>query len=339
MPFSGILGHRRIIALLSRSLAEERLPQSLLFAGARGVGKRRTAIALAEAINCLQPVTGTELPRDACGTCASCKRIARGVHPDVLVVEPGDMGSIKVEQIREVIDRAGYRPFEGKRRVVVIDEADAMAPFAQNALLKTLEEPPPASVFVLVSAAPDALLPTVLSRCQRLRFGELSADDVAKALVRDYEYDEKEARAAAADAGGSIGQALSAASVDVAEAREMAQLLLERAARLSDPSRRLELAREVTPTGGKMTPAQERDQLSACLRAMASLLRDIGLLSAQGESAVLANADLAPQIRALASAFDSDRTVRAYASVDEALTALERNASPKVVADWLVLQL
>jgi len=339
VPFSGILGHRRIVALLSRALAEERLPQSLLFAGARGVGKRRTAIALAEAINCLQPVSGTELPRDACGTCASCKRIARGVHPDVLIVEPGEMGSIKVEQIREVIDRAGYRPFEGKRRVVVIDEADALAPFAQNALLKTLEEPPPASVFVLVSAAPDALLPTVLSRCQRLRFGELSAEDVATALIRDHEYDEKEARAAAADASGSIGQALSAASADVAEAREMAQLLLERAARLSDPSRRLDLAREVTPAGGKMTPAAERDQLAACLRAMASLLRDIGLLSAQGESAVLANADMAPQLRALAGAFDSDRAVRAYASVDEALTALERNASPKVVADWLVLQL
>lgn len=339
MPFSGIVGHRRIIALLSRSLAEERLPQSLLFAGARGVGKRRTAIALAEAINCLQPVSGTDLPRDACGTCASCRRIARGVHPDVLVVEPGDMGSIKVEPIRDVIDRAGYRPFEGKRRVVVIDEADAMAPFAQNALLKTLEEPPPASVFVLVSASPDALLPTVLSRCQRLRFGELSTEDVATALIRDHGYDEKEARAAAADAGGSIGQALSASSADVAEAREMAQMLLERAARLPDPSRRLDLAREVTPTGGKMTPAVERDQLAACLRAMGSLLRDIGLLSAQGESAVLANADLAPQLRALAGAFDSDRAVRAYASVDEALTALERNASPKVVADWLVLQL
>lgn len=339
MPFSQILGHRRLLALLSRALVNDTLPQSLLFAGTRGVGKRRTAVALAEAINCLQPVANATLPRDACGTCSSCRRIARGVHPDVPIVEPGDMGEIKIDQVRDVIDRAGYRPFEGRRRVVILDEADSMRPEAQSALLKTLEEPPSASVFVLVSATPDSLLPTVLSRCQRLRFGELSVDDVAQALVRDHEYDEKEARAAAADSGGSLGQALLAASADVAEARDMAHLLLERAARMSDPSRRIELAREVTPSGGKMTPAAEREQLSACLRAMASLLRDIGLLGAQGESAVLANADLAPQLRAIAGAFEGDRAVRAYASVDQALTALERNASPKIVADWLVLQL
>jgi DNA polymerase-3 subunit delta' len=268
----------------------------------------------------------------------SCRRIVRGVHPDVLIVEPGELGSIKIEQVRDVIDRSGYRPFEGRRRVVVIDEADALVPAAQNALLKTLEEPPSASAFVLISATPDSLLPTVLSRLQRLRFGELAADDVAQALMRDHEYQETEARAAAVDASGSIGRALSAASADVAEAREMARLLLERTARTSDPARRIELAREVTPTGSKQ-PGVEREELAACLRAMASLLRDIGLIGAQGESAVLANADLAPQIRAIAGAFDGDRAVRAYASVDQALTALERNASPKIVADWLVLQL
>jgi DNA polymerase-3 subunit delta' len=339
VPFSGIIGHRRLIALLSRAVAQETLPGALLFAGPRGVGKRRTAIALAETVNCLQPVSSPSVPRDACGTCAACRRIARGVHPDVIIVEPGELGSIKVEQIRDVIDRAGYRPFEGRRRVVVIDEADAMAPFAQNALLKTLEEPPPASVFVLVSATPDSLFPTVLSRCQRLRFGELSADDVAQALMRDHKYEETEARAAAADAGGSIGQALSAASADVAEAREMAHQILERAARMSEPSRRIDLARQVTPTGGNKTPAIEREELAACLRAMASLLRDIGLLGVEADPATLANADLAPQLRALAGAFDSDRALRAYASVDQALTALERNASPKIVADWLVLQL
>ncbi len=339
MPFSGIVGHRRLVALLSRAVAQETLPGSLLFAGPRGVGKRRTAIALAEAINCLQPVTGGSLPHDACGTCAACRRIARGVHPDVLIVEPGELGSIKIEQVRDVIDRSGYRPFEGRRRLAVIDEADAMTTEAQNSLLKLLEEPPPASVFVLVSATPDALLPTVLSRCHRLRFGELSADDVAQALMRDHDFEEVKARAAAADAGGSIGHALSAASDDVAEAREMARQLLERAARASQPSQRIDLAREVTPTKGNKTPAQERAELAACLRAMASLLRDVSLIGARGDTAAVANADLAPQLRALAGAFDSERTVRAFVSVDQALTALERNASSKVVADWLVLQL
>jgi DNA polymerase-3 subunit delta' len=339
MPFREIIGHRRLIALLSRATAHDSLPPSLLFAGPRGVGKRRTAVALAETINCLEPVSPPPLPRDACGACPSCRRIARGVHPDVLMIEPGDLGSIKIEQIRDVVDRAGYRPFEGRRRVVIIDEAEAMVDAAQNALLKTLEEPPPASVFVLISSMPDALLPTVLSRCQRLRFGELSPAEVADALMRDHEYEEAEARAAAVDADGSIGRALSAASTDVTEAREAARHLLEQVARLGDPGRLIDLAREVTPSGGGKTSGGEREQLAACLRALASLLRDIGLAGAQGDAAVLANADLAPQLRGLAKTFDSDRTVRAYASVNQALDALDGNASPKIVADWLVLQL
>src|SRR5204863_1502376 len=108
-----------------------------------------------------------EFDVDACGECASCRRIARGVHQDVLTIEPGDTGTIKIEQVRDVIDRAGYRPFEGRRRVVIVDEADAMVAPAQNALLKTLEEPPSASVFILISSTPDALLPTVRSRCRQ----------------------------------------------------------------------------------------------------------------------------------------------------------------------------
>ena len=334
MPLRDIVGHRRLVSLLSRAIAQGTLPPSLLFAGPRGVGKRRAAVAVAETVNCL-----AIRENDACGECASCRRIARGVHPDVLIVEPGDLGSIKIEQIRDVVDRAGYRPFEGRRRVVIIDDADALVDAAQNALLKTLEEPPQASMFVLVSAMPDSLLPTVLSRCQRLRFGELSAAEISEALMRDHEYDEAEARAAAADADGSIGRALSAESTDVTEARDMARQLLEQTARAGDPSRLIDVARAVTPPGGGKTSGAEREQLAACLRALASLLRDIGLVSAQGDSAVLANADLAPQLRVLARTFDSDRTVRAYASVNQALDALDGNASPKIVADWLVLQL
>ena len=106
------------------------------------------------------------------------------MHADILVIEPGDTGNIKVDQVREAIDRSAYRPFEGRRRLVVVDEADALMPEAQNALLKTLEEPPPASVFVLITSRPDVLLPTVRSRCQRLRFGPLTPGEVADVLIR-----------------------------------------------------------------------------------------------------------------------------------------------------------
>jgi DNA polymerase-3 subunit delta' len=349
VPFRDIIGHRRLVSLLARAVARDTLPPAMLFAGAAGVGKRRMALALAQTINCLNPqarraaaaARASDIETDACGECASCKRIARGVHPDVIVVEPGDTGTIKIEQVRDVVDRAGYRPFEGRRRAVIVDEADALVHAAQNALLKTLEEPPSASVFVLVSSMPDSLLPTVRSRLPRLRFGPLSAAEVAEALMRDHEYEEPDARAAAADAEGSIGRALSAESADLAGARDIARRLLEQTARVSDPTRLLDSAKLLTPpaTGAARRPGNERDQLAACLRAMASLLRDVGILAMRADAGVLANADLAPQLESLTRSYDGERTARAYTAVDRALGALERNASPKVVADWLVLQL
>jgi DNA polymerase III subunit delta' len=271
VPFRTIVGHRRLIALLSRAVARETLPPSLLLAGPAGVGKRRAAVAIAEAANCLQPRSTGDLERDGCGECTACRRIGRGAHPDVILIEPGDTGSIKIEQVRDAIDRAGYRPFEGRKRVVIIDEADALVQPAQNALLKTLEEPPSASIFLLVSSIPDALLPTVRSRCPRLRFAALAPAEVAEILVRDHEYTEPDARAAASDADGSVGRALAAESADLVEARTLAHRLLEQTARVSDPVRRLEAAKDLGSRKG--SAAGERDQLAACLRALASLLR------------------------------------------------------------------
>src|SRR5262245_38238210 len=209
MPFRDVIGHRTLVSLLARSIAHGSLPPSLIFAGPEGVGKRLTALAVAQTLNCLsvrlKPDTTTDastdspIEIDACGTCAACTRIARGVHPDVLLIEPGDTGSIKIEPIRDAIDRSSYRPFEGRRRVVIIDEADALVGQAQNALLKTLEEPPSASVFILVTSRPDVLLPTVLSRCPRLRFRQLEPAEVAAALIK-HGHAEREARAVAAAA-------------------------------------------------------------------------------------------------------------------------------------------
>jgi DNA polymerase-3 subunit delta' len=335
--FSSVVGHRRLLSLLSRATVRETLPPALLLAGPAGIGKRRIALAIASTTNCLQPRSTDAFARDACGECPSCRRIGRLVHPDVIVIEPGDSGSIRIEAVRDVIDRAGYRPFEGRRRAVIIDEADSMVDAAQNALLKTLEEPPSASIFILVSSLPDALLPTVRSRCSRLRFGPLLPAEVADVLMRDHGCSEPEARAAAADADGSVGRALAAASADRADARDDARRLLDHTARLTDPVQRLEAIKDLT--GGKGSAAAERDQLSACLRALASLLRDLGILAMAADRRVLANADLESQLQRLSGSFDHRRSVRAYAAVDHALGALERNASPKIVADWLVLQL
>ncbi len=332
MPFRDISGHRPLLELLGRATARGTLPPSLIFAGPEGVGKRLTATALAQALNCERPVQSDD-SRDACGDCAQCKRIARGVHADVLVIEPGDTGNIKIEQVREAIDRAGYRPFEGRRRLVVVDQADALLVEAQNALLKTLEEPPPASVFVLITSRPDVLLPTVRSLCQRLRFGPLSAGEVADLLIRDHAVEPAEARAAAAAADGSVGRALEASAEDANDARDAAARLLQSTATSTDPRRRLDGAKALVAGGG------DRDEVSRRLLALSSMIRDMGLLLSRADDGALANADLKPQLQSLLRSFDGDRTIKAFATVDEALSALDRNASPKIVADWLALNI
>jgi DNA polymerase-3 subunit delta' len=325
MSFREIRGHRPLLALLERAVAQGTLPHSLIFAGPEGVGKRLTATALAQALNC-ERADGA-----GCGECTACKRIARGVHADILVIEPGDSGSIKIDQVREAVDRTAYRPFEGRRRLVIIDEADALVPEAQNALLKTLEEPPPASVFVLITSRPDVLLPTVRSRCQRLRFGPLAPADVADVLINDHGVEPADAHAAAAAADGSVGRALAGGAEDANEARDAAARLLQSAATSSDPRRRLDGAKALTGGSG------DRDDLSRRLLALSSLIRDLGLLQSQADERTLANGDLKPQLQALLRSFDGDRTVRAFDTVDRALDALDRNASPKIVADWLAL--
>jgi DNA polymerase-3 subunit delta' len=334
MPFRDLAGHRHLLELLARAVGRESLPPSLIFSGAPGVGKRTAAIAVAQALNCERPVSWPDGEgRDACGECAACRRIARGVHADLVQVAPGENGSIKVDQVREAIERSAYRPFEGRRRVVIVDQADALVVEAQNALLKTLEEPPPASVFILATPRPDLLLATVRSRCQRLRFGPLSPAEVADVLVRDHGYEAAAAHAAAAASDGSIGMALEGDAGDVSEARDAAARLLAGVAATGDPRRRLE--------GAKMLAGASagRDELSRRLRAVASLLRDMGALQAQADERALANADLRQQLDGWLRSFTPDRVIAAFATVDRGLDALDRNASPKIVADWVALNI
>ena len=336
MPFRDIVGHRHLLTLVAGAVERGSLPPSLIFAGPGGIGKHRAAVALAQLLNCQTPVTTDALEavcRDACGECASCRRIARGVHADVLTIEPGETGAIKVDQVRDAIERSAYRPFEGRRRVVIIVDADAVLVEAQNALLKTLEEPPSASTFVLVTARPDVLLPTVTSRCQRLRFGRMAPAAVAEVLTRDHGYTASEARAAASAADGSVGAALEGGSEEIAEARDAAAGLLQGVAASRDPRRRLDSAKVLMGAGA------DRDELARRLRALSSLLRDLGVLLSRADERVLANADMKPLLAGLLKTFDGDRTVRAFSAVDRAVLALERNASPKIVADWLAFQL
>jgi len=180
------------------------------------------------------------------------------------------------------------------------------------------------------------LLPTVRSRCQRVRFGRLSEAEVASVLVARCGYAPAEAHAAAAAADGSVGQALEGGSDEFAAARDAAVQVLAGVASARDPGARLAVAKALATGGVGRT---EREALARRLRAMSSLVRDLGVLGSDADLRWLANGDLRSGLEALRPAWDRERALRAFAVVDRALAALERNASAKVVADWLAVEL
>jgi DNA polymerase-3 subunit delta' len=333
MPFDDIIGHGNLLAILGQAVARDRVPQSLLFAGPDGVGKRAVALALAQALNC--PIRHRKGGTDACGRCPTCARIAAGRHSDVVLLDKGDEASIKIKPLRErVLEVVGYRPFEARYRVFIIDPADALTKETQDALLKTLEEPPSAAIIILISAHPDTLLPTVLSRCRRLRFGPLADADVMRVLVETLGVESGQARVLAAAAGGSPARAMAEDSGALAADREAALGLLA-AAGSSAVAARLSASAALARHGSRR---RDREALSQRLAFVASLLRDLGLL-ASGRGEGLANADLTAALDDLRRAFPIERASEGFAAVARARLALDRNASPKIVADWLAVNL
>jgi DNA polymerase III subunit delta' len=336
--FSLLAGHRRQATLLSQAVARGTLPPTLLFDGPDGTGKHYVAQAVAAVLNCLSPVHDVDgFPLDACQTCRSCDRVARRVHTDVIALAPDERGTIRIDAVREVLERTAFRPFEGRRRVVIIRDADTLQPQAQNALLKSLEEPPPTTIFVLTTAVSGLLLPTVRSRCMRLRLSRLAEADVAAVLVRDHEYSPDAARSAAAIADGSVAQALALASTDVVLLRNVAVQLLRQAAASTATSERLQAAATLATSAPKKERA--RDEVALVLRLAASMLRDIELLNTSVDQRILANPALTAELTALTRPYGGSRARDAFGTINRAIGALTRNAGTKVVSDWVATQI
>jgi DNA polymerase-3 subunit delta' len=333
VPLSSIAGHRPLLKLLASAIARDTLPQSLLFSGPEGVGKFTTAVAVAQAVNCPQRTP----EGDACGICSACVRIPRGDYGDVLIVRPAENGSILTDQIREAVEKSNYRPFEGRRRVTIIDDVHTTIGNGQDALLKRLEEPTSASMFILVTAQCDMLLPTVRSRCYQLRFAPLADAELVRVLTESHGMSEPDARSLAALSDGSIGQALARSGGDLADARDIAFQLLSTAASTDQPARRLAVAKAAA--AAPSSRIKDRDALASRLEAAAAFVRDMQILGAGGDRAMLTNADMADDLAKLSRSFDRERGLAAFASIERALSALDRQANTKIVADWIALAL
>jgi DNA polymerase-3 subunit delta' len=206
MGLHHIRGQEDALRVLRGAMRRGRVASTYLFAGEQGVGKRLTAVAFVKALNCLSPSEQDGAP-EACGRCASCRKIEAGTHPDFLLIEP-EAGLIKVQEIRRLEEALYLRPYEGRWKAVVVDDAEAMNPPAANAFLKTLEEPAPQSLIVLVSSRPGRLPQTVLSRCSRVNFKPLPPALCAEVIGAGAKEPELAARLSMGRPGLALGEDL-----------------------------------------------------------------------------------------------------------------------------------
>ena len=320
--WAGIVGQPAAVALLQRAIAQNRPAHAYAFVGPSGVGRRLTALAFAQAALC---------PAQGCGACPTCRRVAAGTYPDCQVLvptpprdNPKGVPTIRIEQVRELERAASLAPLEGGRKIFILDEAERMTLPTAQALLKTLEEPPPRTNLVLIIQNPRALPPTVLSRCQRVRFGPLGARAAADLL---------EGRGLPADASavlarlsqGRPGLALEL-DLDALRARRQAALALA-----AGPLARLGVALDAAPL--------DRATVAAYLELYWSWYRDALCLAAGGAAELVVHADQEEALRALAARVPAPALVAALLRVKAAWVALEGNLNPRLALEMALLGL
>ena len=321
--FSQIAGHQKSLEVLKRAVAEGRLHHSLLFHGPEGVGKRTTAIALAAALNC-----GARQGDDACGVCVSCRKIEKGIHPDLHYVTL-EKTVIPIDAIRKLREEAAYRPFEGNRRVFIVDPADRMSADAQNALLKTLEEPSSTSCLVLVTSRLMHLLPTTRSRCAAIAFGTMPPSELAAHLAGTGARTGPDADKAARLSGGRYGAAL---ALDLEEHEAHRDALLSVLGRLSEDHPRAHVLDDIEAFG------EDAGGTARQLTILAGLVRDMMVLDSGAPETALIHADRRDDVSMLSARF-AGRLDTMLDRVRLASSDIDRNVNRKLLLETLLFDL
>ncbi|HEX8437123.1 DNA polymerase III subunit delta', partial [Archangium sp.] len=323
---------------LRAALRGDSVHHAYLFAGPEGVGKELAAVGLAQALTCKVK------PNEGCGTCDGCTRIAKGSHPDVTWlmpdaerVERGLAGrsdisgtpsrEIKVEQIRGLLERITLHGLESKRKVALVVDAHLLNPQAQNAFLKTLEEPPSDTTLILLASAPDKLLPTIRSRCSKVHFGPLPLELISERLRKERKLDAQTAELAAVMAGGSLGRAL-ALDLDALAARKEVITGFE----ALEPGSVGALLRWAETFGATRELAEQ------ALTILSMWTRDVSLAKAGVER--LANQDLAELAREVAARTHESHLHRRHALLEKTKTTIvERNAAARLQLERMLIEL
>ncbi|MGH7827544.1 MAG: DNA polymerase III subunit delta' [Candidatus Binatia bacterium] len=320
MGFAEIIGHRRQLETLRVALKKRRLHHAYLFVGPDGVGKRTVAFSLAQAIHCV------EIEDDFCGRCAACVRIRKGNHPDVRFIEPlSGKKEISIQQVRELEKELFYRSFSGGGKVAIIDPATLMNGPAQNALLKTLEEPPKESLIVLIAAAAGGLLPTVRSRCLSLSFGPLK-----RGLIAEYLVSKGKAPEAASDlaalAMGSLGVAI---TLEEGELLEKRQIWVEMLSSLSAGDYRAAMAAAEAIAGN-------RDESLKFLEWAGSWYRDLVIYTVTQSPEEIVNLNMIGHIEKQSSEIGLEQLLSSVSQTVEAARQIHRNVNRRMAIEDLL---
>ncbi len=318
MGFAQMIGQGRQLEILRAALANNRLHHAYLFTGPEGVGKRTTALALALALHCL------EKDGDYCGHCVECARIIDRNHPDVRMVELlAGKKEISIQQIRELEKELRYHAYSGRRKVAIIDPATSLNTASQNALLKTLEEPPENSLLILIAASAGALLPTLRSRCLCLSFGPLPRELIARFLVLEKGMQPADAEILAALSLGSLGAAV---EMDGQELRERRRAWRGVLGSLKSGGYR-----------GAMEAAEalggSREEALDFLQWAESWYRDLWVHALRGETEEVVNLDLLDNLQRESAAAELDRLLASAAAAVGAARKIQRNLNRRMVLE------
>jgi DNA polymerase III subunit delta' len=322
-----IFGQDHAVALLLRAVAAGRLAHACLFDGPDSVGKRSTAIGLALALCC------RESPGEGCGQCDTCRRILSGQHPDVVCFQPSTQHYL-IEQAREIVATTASKPHEAPARIIILDRSDCLNPSAANCLLKTLEEPFPGNHLILITSAPDRLLPTIRSRTQRLRFLALQPKALVQ-IAKQRGATQAQAETAAAVASGQADRLMAALESDVDSNVWQVVSSFRTAAAAKQ-------VRAIFDAAAEFSDKESRQDLPEALSLLARLYRD-ALVTSAGASELALLRDRAGELEMLAARAQKDydlRTIRsALREVTLASLALSSNVNPVTALEKMLMDL
>jgi DNA polymerase-3 subunit delta' len=318
MAFDRIRGQAAAVELLSRVIETERVAHAYAFVGPSGVGRKLTALAFAQALLCRA---------GGCGRCRSCARVSAGVHPDCRLVVPEGQ-AIKIEQVRELERLASLTPHEERVKVFIVDDAERLTLPAANALLKTLEEPPPRTVLVLILTRLRALPATILSRCQPVRFSPLSPSDVV-AVLTERGIGESQARLLAHACQGRVGWALAQDPEKFFERRDLALSVLAEA-KEQGAETLLERAESL---------GRDRSQLESVIETYWLWYRDLLCVKAGGEPQLVIHADRQAELEEAARTSSWEKILQGLRHCREAWQALQGNVSPRLTLEVTLVRL